>query len=270
MANLGLKHPFAIWPNDAFLDIAGGPDKRKSGRGDRIRTYDLLVPNQALYQAKLHPETRRSARAILRPVKRRAPEGNVNNLCLPRFWNGSLLRAQLLNMDTISRENNSSLPIGGIIVGVVALLLGGYAAISLSKVNKTLAAHEEKIAKIDGIESQVGTTAASTEKATKDLAALTRSTQDAFNQVGGELANQRAALTKLEEAAKKPVVAAPGKKGGGEPAVAGPGEYVVKGGDTGTKIAKAQGVSHADLLAVNPGVNWNKLKVGDKLKLPKK
>lgn len=27
-----------------------------NGRGDRIRTYDLLVPNQALYQAKLHPE----------------------------------------------------------------------------------------------------------------------------------------------------------------------------------------------------------------------
>ena len=28
----------------------------RNGRGDRIRTYDLLVPNQALYQAKLHPE----------------------------------------------------------------------------------------------------------------------------------------------------------------------------------------------------------------------
>ena len=25
-------------------------------RGDRIRTCDLLVPNQALYQAKLHPD----------------------------------------------------------------------------------------------------------------------------------------------------------------------------------------------------------------------
>src|SRR6478735_8072842 len=30
----------------------------KSGRGDRIRTYDLLVPNQALYQTKLHPVNR--------------------------------------------------------------------------------------------------------------------------------------------------------------------------------------------------------------------
>jgi len=172
-------------------------------------------------------------------------------------------------MDTISRENNSMLPVGGIIVGVIALLLGGYAAISLSKVNKSLAAHEEKIAKIDGIESQVGTAAASSEKASRDLAALTRSTQDAFNQVGGELANQRAAVTKLEEAAKKPVVVA-GKKGSGEPAVAGPGEYVVKGGDSGAKIARANGANLADLIAVNPGVNWNKLKVGDKVKLPKK
>ena len=29
---------------------------RESGRGDRIRTCDLLVPNQALYQAKLRPD----------------------------------------------------------------------------------------------------------------------------------------------------------------------------------------------------------------------
>ena len=173
-------------------------------------------------------------------------------------------------MDTISRENNSMLPVGGIIVGVIALLLGGYAAISLSKVNKTLAAHEEKVAKIDGIESQVGTAAASTEKATKDLAALTRSTQDAFNQVGGELANQRAAITKLEEAAKMPVAAVGGKKGSGAPAVAGPDEYIVKAGDGGAKIAKSHGVSLADLQAVNPGVNWTKLKVGDKIKLPAK
>ncbi len=27
------------------------------GRGDRIRTYDLYVPNVALYQTELHPDT---------------------------------------------------------------------------------------------------------------------------------------------------------------------------------------------------------------------
>jgi hypothetical protein len=29
----------------------------KIGRGDRIRTYDLYVPNVALYQTELHPDT---------------------------------------------------------------------------------------------------------------------------------------------------------------------------------------------------------------------
>lgn len=32
--------------------------RRRNGRGDRIRTYDFLVPNQAHYQAVLHPANR--------------------------------------------------------------------------------------------------------------------------------------------------------------------------------------------------------------------
>jgi hypothetical protein len=35
------------------------------GRGDRIRTCDLLVPNQALYQAKLHPGQKLSLQGIV-------------------------------------------------------------------------------------------------------------------------------------------------------------------------------------------------------------
>ena len=49
-----------------------------------------------------------------------------------------------------------------------------------------------------------------------------------------------------------------------------PDEHIVAGGDTGAKIARAKGVSLADLQAVNPGVDWAKLKVGQKIKLPKK
>ena len=30
-----------------------------SGRGERIRTFDILLPKQALYQTELHPETNR-------------------------------------------------------------------------------------------------------------------------------------------------------------------------------------------------------------------
>ena len=193
-------------------------------------------------------------------------------------WTGELISSCLalrlaffsaltFSMDTISRENNSMLPVGGIIVGVIALLLGGYSAISLSKVNKALADHDTKIAKIDGVESAANSAAASAEKASKDIQTLQRSTQDAFTQVGGVLGELRTSVAKLEEAAKKPVASS--KKGGGD-VVAGPGEYVVKSGDTGMKIANANHVSVNDLTSVNPGVNWSGLKVGQKIKLPVK
>ncbi len=192
------------------------------------------------------------------------------NLCLQRLTIRFLLRLSPLYMDTISRENNSMLPIGGIIVGVIGLLLGGYSAISLSKVNRALADHQQKIDKVDAIESQSASAIAAADKSAKEYQGLRTSTQEAFNQVGAELGNLRASVTKLEESAKKPAPAAEkGKKGGG-PAVAGPGEYVVKAGDGGAKIAKANGVSLTDLQAVNPGVNWTKLTVGQKVKLPAK
>jgi LysM repeat protein len=174
-------------------------------------------------------------------------------------------------MDTISRENNNMLPIAGILVGLVGVVLGGIALAQASKANKGVADHQPKIEKVDAIEAQVGSASASAEKAAKDVRDLTRSTQEAFNAVGGKLGEFQTSITKLEDAMKKPVVAekAGGKKGSG-PAVAGPGEYIVKSGDGGTKIAKTLGVSIGDLQSVNPGVNWNKLAVGQKLKVPSK
>lgn len=173
-------------------------------------------------------------------------------------------------MDTISRENNSSmLPVGGIIVGVIALLLGGYAAISLSKVNKALADLQPKVDKIDSVETAANSAAASAEKVGRDLKTLNNEAQSAVTRISEVLGEHSNRLLKIEEAAKKAPVAAPGKKGGGE-VVAGPGEYVVKAGDSGMKIAAANGVAVGDLQAVNPGVNWNGLKPGQKLKLPAK
>lgn len=175
-------------------------------------------------------------------------------------------------MDTISRENNSMLPVGALIVGVIGLLLGGYAAISLSKVNRALADQQTKLSRIETAEASANSAAESAARVSKDLQSLTRSTQDAFNQVSTELGKLGTSVTKLEESAKKPAVAAAAdkKKGGNGPAVAGPGEYVVKSGDTGTKIANANGVSVGDLQSVNPGINWSALKVGQKIKLPAK
>ena len=47
-------------PNERSRDLRGFREslacKENSGRGERIRTSGLYVPNVALYQAKLHPD----------------------------------------------------------------------------------------------------------------------------------------------------------------------------------------------------------------------
>ncbi len=175
-------------------------------------------------------------------------------------------------MDTISRENNSMLPVAGIVVGVLSLLVGGYAAIKASSLQKAVAVQEEKVGRIDSIEGQLTTVQSSVDKTSRDIGSLSRTTQEAFNTVATDLGSIHAAITKLEDAQKKaPAPAAAASKAGSSgPVVAGPDEYVIKGGDTGAKIARAQGIALGDLMAVNPGVNWSSLKVGQKIKLPKK
>jgi LysM repeat protein len=158
------------------------------------------------------------------------------------------------------------LPVAGVVVGVIGLLLGGIALVQISKVKQTVADHQPKVDMVDGIKATADTAAATADKAKTDLAALSRSTQEAFNTVGPALTSLREDVTKIQEQLKKP---APTAKGGG-PVVAGPGEYVIKAGDTFAKIARAHGCSLADVAAVNPGVDSSKLKVGQKIKLPKK
>jgi LysM repeat protein len=171
-------------------------------------------------------------------------------------------------MDTISRENNSLLPMGGVIIGAVALIIGGYSALSLNKVKATLNAQADKVAKIDDIAAQVGSAAAASDKAARDITTLQNSTQAAVNQLGTELATIDEKIKHMEETHAARATAKGAAKG--EPAVAGPGEYIVKAGDSGAKIARANGCSLSDLTSVNPGVVWTHLRVGEKLKLPEK
>jgi LysM repeat protein len=175
-------------------------------------------------------------------------------------------------MDTISRENNSMLPVGGIIVGGIALLIAAYAAVTVSQLKKTVAEQEPKIAKIETIESAANSGANAAlvaDRAEKYAKALERQTQSAFNEIGPIIGGLQASVTKLEEAGRKAPVASATKKGA-EPVTAAPGEYVIKSGDTGMKIANANGVTIGELTSVNPGVNWSKLAPGQKIKLPAK
>ena len=178
-------------------------------------------------------------------------------------------------MDTISRESSPSyLPIAGLIAGLVGLLLGGIALANASKANKAaLAAGEQvntQVARIDGIESSVSNASSTADRAASNIASLQRSTQDAFTAVAGEMGKINGEIAKLQEAATKVATKAPGTTKSAGPVVAGPDEYVIAGGDTGAKIARSKGISLADLQAVNPGLNWTALKVGQKIKLPAK
>jgi hypothetical protein len=47
------------------------------------------------------------------------------------------------------------------------------------------------------------------------------------------------------------------------------GRYLVKAGDTGARIAKRFEVTISDLMALNPGVRWDRLKVGQIVRVKK-
>ncbi|MEY2880967.1 MAG: hypothetical protein RLZZ15_3347 [Verrucomicrobiota bacterium] len=175
-------------------------------------------------------------------------------------------------MDTISRENNNMLPIFGVILGGLGLVLGGVAFVQISKVKQTVAEHDAKVVLVDGIKATAEQAQATANQAIDKNTGLQNAVQKAINeQISPALLTLREDVTKIQEAAKKPVAPVSTKGGPKAPAVAGPGEYKVKAGDTsGAKIARDHGVTLADLQAVNPGVNWSKLKLGDTLKLPAK
>ena len=64
-------NPYQRWLSDSqsgsSSSAASEDDQREmSGRGERIRTSGLYVPNVALYQAKLHPEVKLEIVAKLR------------------------------------------------------------------------------------------------------------------------------------------------------------------------------------------------------------
>ena len=176
-------------------------------------------------------------------------------------------------MDTISRESNGSsfLPFAGIILGALGALLGGVALAKLGTANKTIAAHEEKLAKVDALDADVSKALAASDKETKDLASLGRQTQDAFNSVGTELGNLRTEITKLAEA-RKPAAVAKGEKGAAVATgvVSEDGTYAIAAGDTLARVAKKLGVSLEAIQSVNPGVDAKHLRVGPKIKVPKK
>lgn len=176
-------------------------------------------------------------------------------------------------MDTLSRDSNSSgsvLPLVGVIAGALALILSATALFKLSTVQKTVISQGEAVdSKVTAIQSSVDTAATKTEA---DIRSLRTGVQSALDQVGGEIGTINAKLTKMEEAMKKPVAAAAvaGKPGVVTGTVDANGNYLVAPGDTLSKIAKKFATRVDSIEAENPGLDPKKLKVGQKVRIPKK
>jgi len=173
-------------------------------------------------------------------------------------------------MDTLSHDSNSSgnvLTYVGVGAGVLALILSGVALFKLSALQKTVAAHDAEIPRIASIEGELHAATAKTES---DMKGLREGVQNALNQVGEQLGAINAKLVKIEEAQKAKPVA--GKAGAGP--VTGvlnaDGTYSIAPGDTLAKIARKFAVKLDAIEADNPGLNPAKLKVGQKIHIPKK
>jgi len=182
------------------------------------------------------------------------------------------LSQSLKQMDTLSRDSNSSgsiLPLVGVIAGGLALVLSATALFKLATLQKTVTAHDEAInSKIPALEATVNAAAA---KAETDIKGLRTGIQTALDQVGNEIGTINAKITKIEEAQKARAVA-PVKGGSAAPTgvLNADGTYTVASGDSLSKIARKFAVKVDAIEAENPGLDPTKLKVGQKVRIPKK
>ena len=174
-------------------------------------------------------------------------------------------------MDTLSRDSNSSgniLTYVGVGAGVLALILSGVALAKLSPLQKTVAAHDAEIPRIATVEGELR---AATAKSESDNKSLRQGVQDALNQLGEQIGTLRGQVTKVEEAMKARAAAPAGKAGAAPTGVLNAdGTYSIAPGDTLAKIARKFAVKLDAIEAENPGLNPAHLKVGQKIRIPKK
>lgn len=161
------------------------------------------------------------------------------------------------------------MPLAGVILGVIALLLGIFTMVKANKIEKTVIAQGDEIAKIGTLENEVRASASKTDT---DLKNLRDGIQNALTQVGNEIGALRAQVTKVEEEMKKkpaPAAAKAGAKGAAATGVRNAdGTYTVAAGDNLSKIARKFGTSVDAIESENPGLSSTSLKIGQKIRLP--
>jgi LysM repeat protein len=145
-------------------------------------------------------------------------------------------------------------------VGILAFALGAAGLVLGLKAKgaaeaATLAAAESKTSADVANTALAGkANSADVQAIASDLAATKQSTE----------ANEKALAERIEALSK--LAAKPAAANGKAATPAGPGEYVVAKGDNLSSIAKKSGISLKAIQDLNPDVDSNKLRIGQKLK----
>lgn len=191
-------------------------------------------------------------------------------------------------MDTPSSNNSNYLVYAVGLLAAIALILG---IVTMVKVSKAAEDAKGLIARIELAEQKAGTASEAASKATNRVNGAVLDTNRYFDQISSQLGGVTTAITRLQADTKtntdklaeletrggsRGSAASSGGSAGSSAAGATPGQltedgsYVIKSGDTFGKIGAQFGVSAADVQRANPGVDPRKLKVGQKIVVPKK
>ncbi len=158
-------------------------------------------------------------------------------------------------------SSESKLPL---IVGIVGFALGAAGVVLGLKASRAADAAQAAATAAQTATAQVQADLQSKAPAT-ELSAVVSEVGAIKTAMAADNAAIQKSITELQNAVKKPVVTSAGN-GGSKTVTAGAGEYVVAKGDTLGGIARKVGVSLKVLQDLNPGVNANKMQIGQKLK----
>jgi LysM repeat protein len=182
-------------------------------------------------------------------------------------------------------DNSSSSKTGSylvIVVGFVAVIAFVLAIVSFTKVNKLSAQLGEVpvsdlAQRVDQVEQTAKAASTAANESKTRFTGLSTDTQRAFDQVTSEFSSLRTTVNRLttdmqamSDGSPRPSSSGPsvGPSGPAPGSLSADGVYVIKSGDTLAKIGAEFGVSWQEIMRVNPGVNPNRLRIGQEILIP--
>jgi nucleoid-associated protein YgaU len=196
-------------------------------------------------------------------------------------------------------ERESKMVLIAILVGIVGILVGGtgiflanQAQGEIKTLEAKLSAQPDKVPELEeslkDLDERLVKLGGEFVKLGRQDRQIQENTQAAFNEVAGNMTENREAInelsTKLTELVEKlesrqfptrttsttPATSSGGTDSDSSPAAAAPEEgiYLIQSGDTLSAVAKRFGVSLSSLLAANPTVNPRALQIGQKIVIP--